>query len=76
MRGNVEKNINLESGLIMESVFIFQMKSHYIVLDLVKILIKYERLLFADEPLSEKKKKCMSKTVEGSEIYPTYKLTS
>lgn len=57
MRGNVEKNINLESVLIMESVFIFQMKSQYIVLDLVKILIKYERLLFADEPLSEKKKK-------------------
>lgn len=49
------------------------MKSQYIVLGIVKILIKCEWLLPANEPVSEKKK-CMLITMEGSEIYPTFKL--
>ena len=47
----LEENINLESELIMnQPVFIFQTKSQYVVSGLVKILIKCECLLFADEP--------------------------
>ena len=39
--GDVERNINLESGLIMDlPVFKFQVKSQYSLLSLVKILIK------------------------------------
>lgn len=50
----LEENVNLESGLIMDQpVLIVQMKSQYVVLGLVKILIKCECLLLADEPLSE-----------------------
>ena len=70
----LEENINLESELIMnQPVFIFQTKSQYVVSGLVKILIKCECLLFADEPCWEKK--CVN-NCEWSEIYPTCKLTS
>ena len=54
--GDVERNINLESGLIMDlPVFKFQVKSQYSLLSLVKILLKCECLVLADELLSEKK---------------------
>lgn len=65
----LEENINLETELIMnQPVFVFQMKSQYVVSGLAKILIKCECLLFADEPRWEKK--CVN-NCEWSEIYPT-----